>query len=75
MKFTKLCLMFTAATLAVGAFADAANALISFSTEADFYHDGSPVANGESMHFAGLLARHLVALRLTLSRWSMAIRF
>ena len=47
MKFTKLCLMFTAATLAVGAFADAANVLISFSTEADFYADGDKVADGE----------------------------
>ena len=47
MKFTKLCLMFTAATLAVGAFADAANVLVSFSTEADFYADGDKVADGE----------------------------
>ena len=47
MKFTKLCLMFTAATLAVGAFADARNVLVSFSTEADFYADGDKVADGE----------------------------
>lgn len=47
MKFTKLCLMFTAVTLAVGAFADAANVLVSFSTEADYYADGEKVLDGE----------------------------
>ena len=39
--------MFAAASFAVGAFADAANVLISFSTEADYYADGTPVLDGE----------------------------
>ena len=47
MKFTKLCLMFTAATLAVGAFADAANVLVSFWSTNDTYADGSTVKEGE----------------------------
>ena len=48
MKFTKLCLMFTAATLAVGAFADAANVLITFSTDgSETYADEKPVLPGE----------------------------
>ncbi len=47
MKFSKVCCMFAAASLAVGAFADAANVLISFSTEADYYADGTPVLDGE----------------------------
>lgn len=47
MKFSKVCCMFAAASLAVGAFADAANVLISFSTEADYYADGNPVLDGE----------------------------
>lgn len=47
MKFSKLCCMFAAASFAVGAFADAANVLISFSTEADYYADNTPVLNGE----------------------------
>lgn len=48
MKFSKLGVMFAAATIAAGAFADAANVLVSFSTEADYYADGTtPVANGE----------------------------
>lgn len=47
MKFSKLCFMLATATFAVGAFADAANVLISFSTEADCYADGSTVLDGE----------------------------
>lgn len=47
MKFSKVCCMFAAASLAVGAFADARNVLISFSTEADYYADGNPVLDGE----------------------------
>lgn len=47
MKFSKLCFMLATATFAVGAFADAANVLVSFSTEADFYADGSKVLDGE----------------------------
>ena len=47
MKFSKLCCMFAAASLAAGTFADAANVLISFSTEADYYADNTLVLNGE----------------------------
>ena len=47
MQFKRLGLMFAAATFAVGAFADAANVLISFSTEADYYADGIKVLDGE----------------------------
>lgn len=47
MKFSKVCCMLAAASLAVGAFADAANVLISFSTKSDYYADGTPVLDGE----------------------------
>jgi len=48
MKFSKVFAMVAAASVAVGALADAANVLISFSTEADYYADGTtPVADGE----------------------------
>lgn len=47
MKFSKLGVMFAAASIAVGAFADAANVLVSFSTEADYYADGTSVKDGE----------------------------
>lgn len=47
MKFTKLCLMFTAVTLAVGAFADALNVLVSFYSTDDYYADGTQVLPGE----------------------------
>lgn len=47
MKFSKLCFMLATATFAVGAFADAADVLISFSTKADYYADGTPVLDGE----------------------------
>ena len=47
MKFSKLGFMIATAMFAVGAFADAANVLISFSTEGDTYIDGSPVLPGE----------------------------
>lgn len=48
MKFSKFFAMVAAASMAVGALADAANVLISFSTEADYYADGTtPVADGE----------------------------
>lgn len=48
MKFSKLGVMFAAASIAVGAFADAANVLVSFSTEADYYADGTTsVKDGE----------------------------
>ena len=47
MKFTKLGVMLAAATFAAGAFADAANVLVSFSTEADTYADGEDVQDGE----------------------------
>lgn len=47
MKFTKLGVVLAAATFAVGAFADAANVLVSFSTTADYYADGTPVLDGE----------------------------
>jgi len=43
MKFSKIFSMAAAASMAVGAFADAANVLISFSTEADYYADGKTV--------------------------------
>ena len=39
--------MLAAAVFAAGAFADAANVLISFSTKADYYADGTPVLDGE----------------------------
>ena len=47
MKFSKFCFTLATAIFAVGAFADAANVLISFSTEADYYADGTPVKDGE----------------------------
>ena len=47
MKFSKIFSMAAAASMAVGAFADAANVLVSFSTTEDRYLDGSPVVNGE----------------------------
>lgn len=47
MKFSKLGFMIATAMFAVGAFADAANVLISFSTTADYYADGEKVKNGE----------------------------
>lgn len=47
MKFTKLGVVLAAATFAVGAFADAANVLVSFSTTEDYYLDGNPVVDGE----------------------------
>lgn len=47
MKFSKLGFMIATAMFAAGAFADAANVLISFSTEADTYADGETVKDGE----------------------------
>lgn len=47
MKFSKFCFTLATAVFAAGAFADAANVLISFSTTADTYADGSPVKDGE----------------------------
>ncbi len=47
MKISKAFTLFAAALFAVGAFADANNVLISFSTEADYYADGTPVLDGE----------------------------
>lgn len=48
MKFSKLGFMIATAMFAVGAFADAANVLISFSTEKDYYADGiTAVEDGE----------------------------
>jgi len=47
MQFKRFGLMLAAATFAVGAFADAANVLVSFSTKADYYADGTPVLDGE----------------------------
>lgn len=47
MKFSKLGVMFAAATIAAGAFADAANVLITFSTDGDTYADGTEVKVGE----------------------------
>ena len=47
MKFSKFCFTLATAVFAAGAFADAANVLISFSTEADTYADGTPVKDGE----------------------------
>ena len=47
MKFSKLGVMFAAATIAAGAFADAANVLITFSTDGDTYADGTEVKEGE----------------------------
>jgi hypothetical protein len=48
MKFSKFFVMAAAASMAVGAFADAANVLVSFSTTADFYADGTTaVEDGE----------------------------
>ena len=47
MKFSKLGVMFAAATIAAGAFADAANVLITFSTDGDTYADGTDVKVGE----------------------------
>ena len=47
MKFTKVFSMAAAASMAVGAFADANNMLISFSTDGDTYADGSTVLTNE----------------------------
>ena len=47
MKFSKFCFTLATAVFAAGAFADAANVLISFSTTADTYADGTPVKDGE----------------------------
>ena len=47
MKFSKFCFTLATAVFAAGAFADAANVLISFSTEADYYADGKQVIDGE----------------------------
>ena len=47
MKMSKAFTLFAAALCAAGAFADAANVLISFSTQADYYADGTPVLDGE----------------------------
>ena len=47
MKFSKIFSMAAAASMAVGAFADAANVLVSFSTTSDKYADGSTVKDGE----------------------------
>ena len=47
MKFSKFGVLFAAAFIVAGAFADAANVLISFSTKADYYADGTPVLDGE----------------------------
>ena len=47
MKFSKFCFTLATAVFAAGAFADAANVLISFSTTADYYADGTPVKDGE----------------------------
>ena len=47
MKFSKFCFTLATAIFAAGAFADAANVLISFSTTADTYADGTPVKDGE----------------------------
>ena len=47
MKFSKFCFAVATAVFAAGAFADAANVLISFSTTADTYADGTPVKDGE----------------------------
>lgn len=47
MKTLKNLVFACSAALAVGAFADAGNTLITFSTQADKYADGSPVKDGE----------------------------
>ena len=47
MKFSKFCFTLATAVFAAGAFADAANVLISFSTTADYYADGEKVLDGE----------------------------
>ena len=47
MKISKAFTFFAAALFAVGAFADAANVLISFSTTADYYADGTAVKDNE----------------------------
>lgn len=47
MKFSKIFSMAAAASMAVGAYADAANVLVSFSTTSDKYADGSTVKDGE----------------------------
>lgn len=47
MKFSKLCFMLATATFAVGAFADAANVLVTFYSTDDYYADGSKVIPGE----------------------------
>jgi len=47
MKFSKFCFMLAAATFAAGAFADAANVLVSFWSTDDYYADGSRVLPGE----------------------------
>lgn len=47
MKASKIVTFAAVATMAFGVFADAANTLIAFSTEADTYSDGTPVVDGE----------------------------
>lgn len=47
MKMNKIFALAALVFSASGAFADAANVLVSFSTTADFYADGKPVADGE----------------------------
>jgi len=47
MKLTKFFALALAVSLASSVFADAADTLISFSTKADYYADGTPVASNE----------------------------
>lgn len=47
MKITKFIVLALLASFALGAFADAANVLVSFSTTADKYADGTSVKDGE----------------------------
>lgn len=47
MDFTKMLGVCAAAAVAISAYSDAANALVSFSTTRDYYADGRPVADGE----------------------------
>jgi len=47
MKISKFIAIAAVAATATGAFADAANVLVSFSTTADKYADGTPVKDGE----------------------------
>ena len=47
MKFTKYSVLAASLMFASGVFADAANVLISFSTDSDVYADGTPVLDGE----------------------------